>query len=733
MLLAIFALFLVRFCCQELDFQQVQKIPEQSYVQVEGKIYKKELKKDKYLYYLKDVTIQSEEAIQSKDVIQSVIQLQRVCARLAEGHYQIGERISFQTKHRWMDKRRNTGAFDERQYYHSLGIATLYYVDGKITVLADRPAPVRNGLFLLRKQMRQVYITELNEKDAGILSSMVLGDKSLMEEELKGLYSIAGISHILAVSGLHVSMIGMTIFRLLRKSRRKYPFSCLVSGMCLFLFCLMSGMSISALRAGIMFIIYLGSQLLGRKYDSFRGMGIAAGVTLLWNPAALYNAGFWLSYLAVAGAVGIGRLPKEQGILKQPEGRVKTACASGLCSMWISCSILFTTLPVTAYFFYEIPMYSVLANLVILPLAGIVMGFGLIGGFLGLSGLPGMWVSFIPCHIVLRIYEGVCRLIQWLPAESLITGQPKLWMLFLYYGVLVASVCLIRKRVSARALFFPGIVTALLVIMLIIPNPKAFQVSYLDVGQGDGIYICTGDGRSFFIDGGSTSEESLGKYQVLPFLKSHGVRFLDGWIVTHADEDHVSGMVEAIESGYPVRQLLLSENIIQDEAYESLLVLAKEHGIQVIAVSNKDCIRGKNYELQFFTPESPNLDRNEASLVTEFSYKDDTFLFTGDIGEKQEKWLLSQLDMENNNSTLILKAAHHGSKYSNCQQFLQELSPDLVVISAGEHNLYGHPHQEAVERMEDVGSQMLVTMDTGEICIRERRGDLILTTLIENE
>lgn len=723
--MAFCVLFVVRFLAQEQNFQLIQMIPENTTVWVEGTVCKKEFKKEDYIYYLKNVTIDN-------------VAVKKICLRTDCEKYGIGDTISFQTSMRWMEQRRNTGAFDERQYYHSLGIATLLYCDDYPVVTDHRYCPVGNGLFKLRQSMREVYVEELNQKDAGILSSMVLGDKTLMEEELKSLYSLAGISHILAVSGLHVSMIGMTVFNFLRKSRRKYPMSCLVSGVCLMLFCIMSGMSISALRAGIMFLIYLGAQLLGRKYDSFRAMAVAAGITLIWNPAAIYNAGFWLSYMAVAGAVGIGRVFRfDMKAEKNVVSQLKKMRNSMLQSAWLSSSIMLTTLPLTAYFFYEIPLYGVLANLVILPLAGIVMGFGLVGGFLGLTGIPGMWVCFIPCHLVLRLYEGVCRAIALLPSTSFITGQPRLWVLFLYYGILLLSVFLFRnmthfkkdwfQRKKFRVSVFPGMAIAFMVIMFVLPFPRHFQVSFLDVGQGDGIFVNGGDGYTYFIDGGSTSQDQLGKYQILPFLKANGIRKLDVWIVTHADQDHISGMIEVLESGYPVEMLLVSEHIVQDENSEALVQMAKTYGLEVVVAKNEDVIRGEDYQMCFFTPESTEKDRNQASLVTMLEYQDCSFLFTGDIGEEQETWLLEQSYISH---TDILKAAHHGSKYSNSDVFLQKLKPELVIVSAGENNLYGHPHQDALNRMEAVGSQVFVTMDTGEVIVGEKRGKLFLQFLV---
>lgn len=746
MLLAFCVLFCLRFFAMDRMFAQIEQVPEEAVVWVEGTLCKKEFKREKYLYYLRDVTIAQEKERETVGVGKLILSVPSDVCR-------IGDRIAVNTQMRWLQDRRNTGAFSEKEYYHSLGVAALLYPSDPVVVVKEGRCPIQNTIFGLRERLREYYQETLNEKDAGILSAMVLGDKSLMEEELKTLYAEAGISHILAVSGLHVSMIGMTLFSSLRKARQSYHVSCLVSGICLSLFCLMSGLSVSALRAGIMFLLFLGSQFLGRKYHSFRALLLAAGITLLWNPYVIFQAGFWLSYLAVAGAVGIGTVPPWnvnpercrrteaspvskylaekiektgscKGWLETVKGMLIKSAVATLERAWVSCGILFTTLPLSAYYFYEIPLYSVLVNVLVLPFAGFVLGFGLAGGLLGILQIPCAWLCLIPSHLVLRFYELVCRWVSCLPTETWITGKPALIAVLLYYGMLAGCLYLCtwkgsigKIRVEKRGLQTTMVVLGLL-LLCVYPKQRQFAVSFLDVGQGDGICVCDGRGRTYMIDGGSTSEKKLGKYQLLPFLKAKGLRRVDVWIISHADEDHISGMQEVIESGYPVEQILISCHMPQDEAKAELEEVAKQWKIPIVEVMDEDCLTASGYQLQFFTPLSTEEDRNQASLVTLLTRGEETFLFTGDIGKNQEEWLLSKEALK---TVSVLKAAHHGSRYSNCSEFLEEITPEYVVISVGEGNRYGHPHEEAVGRMENAGSKVLLTMEEGEIVFRVQK------------
>lgn len=731
MLLALFCLYVLLSLHQQTGYKAVKQIPNQEQVIVTGRIYKKELKKDDTLYYLNHVSIQG---------LQNTIKTRGVIVRIDDDTCRVGNQIQVKTQMRHFNQARNTGSFDEQAYYHSLGVSLLLYADSIQVVEKGKPCPVRNGLFWLRKQLRQIYSDTLNEKDAGILSSMILGDKSLMEDELKQLYSQAGISHILAVSGLHVSIIGMSLFQFLRKRGLKYGASCMISGLVLMGFCIMSGMSVSALRAGVMFLVFLGAAFLGRKYQSVRALVLAALISLYINPGYINNAGFWFSYLAVVGAVCIGQpfVPKGKSWHHKLVGTVV-----------LSSSIMVTTLPLNAYYFYEIPLYSILANLVVIPLAGMVMGFGLLGGFLGLTGIPGMWIFLFPCHVILRLYEGICHGVSMLPSNVWIAGKPPIWSLCVYYGILLGLILVIHKDVGKLFLRKKGVLkkqeeektfkidrylrflilpTLCMVLLFAQPDGRQFQVSFLDVGQGDGIYICGGDGRNYFVDGGSVSKAQLGRYSILPFLKYHGVRKIDGWFISHADTDHISGLLEVLESGYPVKTILVSQNAPQDENLEQLKDAAKKAGTQVQVVKNKSYVLGDGYQITCYTPGTvENKNRNETSLVLLFEKENDQehakgsedhifrILLTGDIGQEQEKWLLGQ---EPELTADILKAAHHGSKYSNGELFLQTVSPEVIVISAGENNQYGHPHEETLKRMKQTGSKVLQTMEMGEICIR---------------
>lgn len=721
MLLAFFCLGLLRFESQGEQFLAAKGIPEDTPVKVEGRITKKELKEDSCAYYLNDVWIMGagKKARPGKAVL--VVE---------KDECPVGSRIQAQTKMRRFRRASNEGAFDEESYQHSLGVAAVLYGD-RAKILEEPEFELKERLFQLKNKIRTFYKETLNEKDAGILSAMVLGDKSLMEDELKQMYTDTGISHILAVSGLHVSIIGMGVYRFLRKCRAGYLISALLGGGCVCLFCIMSGASMSSVRAGIMFLIFLGAQIAGRTYDSFSALAVAALIILWQNPHALWNVGFLFSFMAVAGAVGIGTM-----IGKKADKKWKELLSTAKMSL----AIQLVTLPFNACFYYEIPLYSIPANLFILPLSGMLMSFGIGAAAAGAAGLPFAWLLLVPCHVILKVYQWVCIAAGHLPFSVWITGTVSpLWIL-MYEILLITCAWWYWRRKNRERLgelsgrwaaflslpaggfsFLPPILA--LALCFLQPQEKQFQLAFLDVGQGDGIYISTEEGKNIMIDGGSTSEDQVGKYQILPFLKSRRVRQIDVWFVSHGDQDHISGLLEILEEGYPVRNLCLAEYMPMDEAWEKLVAAAGKSGTNVHIMKTGDSLATETMRLTCIGQGSPSNDRNANSMVLymESHTEEGTLrgLFTGDISAAEEKELLYSYDLPKPD---ILKAAHHGSGESSCREFLDVLEPGITIISCGEDNSYGHPHKETLERMKDCGSAVFITKDHGEILVEQEDG-----------
>ena len=281
-----------------------------------------------------------------------------------------------------------------------------------------------------------------------------------------------------------------------------------------------------------------------------------------------------------------------------------------------------------------------------------------------------------------------------------------------------------KRRKSYRGMEWSLFACGLgLLVFLFTPVSQGMKLTVLDVGQGDGIYLHTDSGYDIFIDGGSTNVQSVGKYRILPYLKSNGVKEIDYWFVSHTDLDHISGLLEIFDEGYRIRNLVLFRGMMRDESYEKLVSLAKEHGTEICMMSRKDTLFSGSAKITAISPEyhvgdeqrsEISTDKNGESLVLLYEEKGFSVLFTGDIGEEQEKQILKWGGI---NDIDFYKAAHHGSKYSNTKSFLDAVSPRISVISCAEKNRYGHPGRAAVENIRDTGSALFYTMEGGQITV----------------
>ena len=335
------------------------------------------------------------------------------------------------------------------------------------------------------------------------------------------------------------------------------------------------------------------------------------------------------------------------------------------------------------------------------------------------------WILIL-CHWILNIYETGIDLTDKLPGHLWITGQPSMKLLILYYGVFGGYVIVYhfgktwnfyRKMRSV----FAGICMACFVLCLLVPPQDLSGIYFLDVGQGDGIMISDGRQKHIFIDGGSTSESAVGTYRILPFLKYHRIRQIDAWIVTHTDADHISGLTEALESGYPIRRLLLAKAAPQDDALKHLVTLAKENGTEIVFVQANTTLTIQNATITCLYPKAEEAETEKNALSQVWHYESDDFsvLLTGDLGSEQEQILLERNLLY---PVTVLKTAHHGSAYSSSEAFLEAIRPAVAVISCGEKNRYGHPAAETVERLEQSGASIVYTMKNGQISIVKEHG-----------
>lgn len=706
---------------------------------LQGRIIKKQLRQtqdseNSWTVYLTDSYLKSPQGIRSCGNI-------ILYTDLTSGAPVIGNIILISGTIHLFQQARNDGNFDERAYYQNQGYSFKMYADKYAYQVVDKHTDrLREYLYELQQRFIQVFQSYMPAEEAGTLCAMLAGEKSMLSNETKQLYRESGIAHILAISGLHISILGQAVFSLLRRCRISYQASSLTAVGLLCLFGIMSGYGISTMRAVIMFGIYLGAACCGRAYDSMTGLAAAAACILLQNPCALFLAGFQFSFAAVAGVL----LGKEVCKVYRPRFKLTE-------TVLISMSIQMLTLPLTAWYYFEIPVYSLVLNLLVLPFMSAVLLLGLAGGVFGMFAMHAMPAAIARtmlngCTLLLKYFSKAGKLALRLPGAVCVTGQPKIWQLMCYYLILAVSVLYAvhilrtRKKAAAKALDQKaltaaggksrrvfGIGAAVCMLVLFAPLPAPMETVCLDVGQGDGIYIRTSDGLRVMIDGGSTDVRQVGTYRILPFLKSHGIAKIDYWFLSHLDQDHTSGFLEIVQSGYPVGEVVCADGMVRDQAYEKMTTQLSECNIKIRYLKKGNALRTKQACFRCLAPASlPGADdRNAQSLVLLYEDHGYSCLFSGDISQKEEQMLLAKQQVK---KITLYKAAHHGSDSSNAQELLAVLKPAVSVISCAKENSYGHPGKEAVEAIETHSALTRYTMHAGQIRVVFRKGGVNVQT-----
>lgn len=700
-----------------------------------------------------------------------------VCAEKAREPLRIGETVTVEGKASRFKEARNPGQFDLEKYYRARQISTALFADRLERPEAGKGAfsPYLDGLYRIRSRCSQILTTICEEVDGQLFKAAILGEKEEMDETVKDLYQRSGIAHLLAISGLHLSMLGMGLHKLLRKAGAGYGTAALAGGAAVISYGLMTGASGSALRAAIMLSAAFLAAFLGRTYDLLSALSLAALLLAFSRPFLIADSGFLLSFGAVLGI----------GLLGDGLVRALKVGRTWQKDLLLSLSVQLMTAPVVLWNYFQYPAYGICLNLLVVPLMGYVILSGLLGIACGFF-VPALGVAAVGSgHYILQCYQELCQLFLALPGSQILFGRPGWGQIASYYLVLAGTVLAIKSAARSKwVVLLAGSLGCFL--CLCPPVQRGCSVTFLDVGQGDGIVIVseggcfqmagleraeacaglkktdmdlkkadaglekTGDPRRavILVDGGSTSEKRLGEERLEPFLKSMGIGCIDAALVSHGDEDHISGLRYLLEEcgQIQIRRIILPENGRGDTGYDRLILAAQARGTGIWYMDAGDQIQAGMVHIACLYPEKGEdidpTDRNQQSMLLRVDHKDLHMLLTGDADQQGERRMVerqaeagqqpgkdpypegAQKEAVPLSAVQVLKAAHHGSRYSNSQELLEAVSPALTVISYKAGNPYGHPHEEALERIEAAGGLILKTGEQGAVILRALDGEL---------
>ncbi len=730
---------------------------------VVGQVCKKEEQK----IWLQSVSV---EAISNKDQIgqNQTKQEKIICEFTAEDaadEISLGVWVMVSGEFMAFSEPSNPGEFDAFSYYRSLGVGGQLK---KVVLLGkngDRWT-IREAMYRLRQRLHERLYSVFPEREASVMAALLLGEKSDTDKELKNLYKRCGILHILSISSLHITIIGMSLYKTLRRTGLSVAPCAVAGAVLLLLYGFLTGFSVSACRAIGMYLIRMLGEICGRTYDMLTAVGILAAAMVLYRPFYLENTGFLLSFSAVLGIGALYPAMAGKRIHVQPryygEARLRLWLRKTLEALRMnalsSLAATLATLPVQLWFFYEAPVLAVVINLLVLPF----MKPMLIAGLFSL--IPGFGTAGILDRGILLWYETLCGLFDGLPFGSWNPGRPQPWQMLIYYMALGGIVLLGRGRkrsegksnegksvggrvsggkVSGRIRrvsvgVWQAILTVAAVAIFFIHPADRNQIIFLDVGQGDCCLIRTETGHNYLFDCGSSSRRKVGEYVLLPTLKFYGITSLDGVFVSHPDVDHMNGIQELLElaadNHLTIKSLVLpavEQSARQVQFGELLEAVDEKSGGQkttqttrVVWVSAGDAWESGSVRFLCLHPEreSGTMNENAYSECFYVDFGDFTLLLTGDVEGSGEEALLAELQRRGIGQLDLLKTAHHGSRNSTTEEFLQQLHPGTAIISCGSNNRYGHPHAELLNRLESAGVQWICTKDYGAITVEMDKG-----------
>ncbi len=643
-----------------------------------------------------------------KDISQGM-RLKRLLLESKENYY-VGETIEGYGVLHEFESAHNYGNFDEKKYYLALEIPFKVKVAG-VDHRDYKKSILTNALIQLKERLQNAFDDSFSQNHSAILKAMMLGDKRNLSRKQKQSFQKAGVSHLLVVSGLHLSLLGMGLFQMLRKRRVNKYVSALISALMVINYVVLTGNGISAKRALLMFFLTTIGTLLGRSSDLLNSLGFAVIVLLFSHPLWILSDSLLLSVSAI---LGIGLF----GVL----------------------GVTLVTMPVSLSAFFTVSPYAYVVNAILIPVVPILMTLIALGTLLSLFSITGWiaWLVYLPCKILLYLIEFVCYLFGRMPGAELIVGKPSIVRIIFFYSLL--GVALWWRHLSAmkasseenkriihvnnimienvlrkgRQILFSEAILVLAIIFFLAFPEKKNQIAVLDVGQGDGIAIQSKT-INCFVDGGSLDVSEVGFNRILPHLKAKGIRQVDYWFVSHLDEDHISGLLELIQCGYPVKTVVVSEQIYEKNRGHELFSLMRHNKINLIKLKPDDILSCEEFKLITLDSTVDDFaDSNDCSLCLFFESDKMKGLLCGDISAEVEEGLCKKYPSLICNINWY-KCNHHGSKYSSADVFLNLIHPEFTTISCGKNNRFGHPASVTLERLERISSSVYRTDISGEI------------------
>lgn len=617
-----------------------------------------------------------------------------------------GDSLYIEGEFKQPEEARNYKGYNYKQYLKTKKIIGTVELE-KVKILKSS-----NGSFIhnIQKYIRDTINGTLTDEEGNLLLAILLGDKDKLSEDIQESFKTSNLSHMLAVSGAHVSYIILGLTYVLQNSiigKKNGKIVCIIF---LLAFMAITNFTPSVTRACIMAILTLLSSIIYRKSDVYTNISVAALITLIFNPYSLLDLGFQLSY---GGTIGIIIFIKRIQEKKSNSKVINYIKQMALVSIYANIIII----PIMMYHFNTVSFTFIISNIMASPILVIIVITGFLFIITSITAKPLTRLIAIFIKPILSILIKVSQICSKLPFSNILVVTPYMFNVISYYAIILY--CIKSKKNNKCKIIICLLIVLILINFIIYIFPQKLRIFFIDVGQGDSTLIITPDKKTVLIDGGGSDSFDVGEKVLLPYLLDRRILKVDYVLISHFDTDHCGGILTIMEK-VKVKNIIISEQAEHSENYERFKKLMINKKIRLIEVKKGDKIKiGRYSEFKILFPTSRLLSENPLnnnSIVAQFNYNNFKMLFTGDIEKLAEQQILKTEKAEIRAD--ILKVAHHGSKTSSIPEFIKAVRPKIALIGVGKNNTFGHPNQQTIKNLENIKCRIYRTDLQGEIIIK---------------
>lgn len=683
----------------------------------------------------------------------------------------------------------NYKGFDYKEYLKTKGIyGTISAEEFKI-ITENKLNFFSNFINLLKNNMKSNINKILNKDEAALCIGILIGDRESISDETESNFKKSNLTHMLAVSGSHITYIIVAMASMLSKTGRK--FTKITTIIFLIFFTAITGFTASVVRATIMGILVLIASLINRKSDTINNLGISSLIILICNPYTITDMGFLLSYGGTIGIVllsgkisrglnktvekfGGKKLKKVTDTSKEENNLIKKKISNGknqnlkrelkskvikyiIEAFSITLSANLIIIPIMAYSFSTFSITFWISNILAGPIMEISTILGFIVYFISIIFIPFAKFIGIILNILLFLLLKIAEISSKFPGASIYIKTPYFIECIIYYLMLFLifsknrfkrknkklylkktiykanrfykserqkSSIQIKKRLTNYKKILAILTIILILTINIIPIlNKDLEIYFINVGQGDSTLIKTPQNKHILIDGGGSEfgNFDVGENILLPYLLDRRITTLDYIIISHYDSDHIAGLFSVMKN-LNVKNIIVSKQGKVSDNLKTFEQIVKERNINVIVAKKGDKITIDKYSyIEILFPEEKLINDNilnNNSIVANFYSLGLKMLFTGDVEEIAEERLIQLYGKTDKLHAHILKVAHHGSKTSSIQSFLDLVNPQIALIGVGKDNKFGHPNEGVLERLSKFTNKIYRTDISGEIQIK---------------